>query len=44
MPFGSKFQVVTASSPDPGGALLVTLRQTYEFALGGEGEAIAGAE
>ena len=34
MPFGSAFTVVTASKPDPDGTLLlVTLRQTSDFAL-----------
>ena len=33
MPFGSAFKVKTASKPDPTGTLLlVTLRQTHEFA------------
>ena len=34
MPFGSAFKVVTTSKPDPQGTLLlVTLRQTHDFAL-----------
>ena len=37
MPFGSAFTVVTASNPAPD-LLLVTLRQTHDFALPGQAD------